>query len=94
MIDPSAVCVGANGGPPPIQTTPVAHAHHQGYTGIVTTTIDALKSSPTLLAIVLINSMMIAAPAYFLAKQEDNRHVERLELFKILSEAIQARQRY
>lgn len=58
----------------------------QGHAPVVVATgvIDALKSSPTLLVIVILNCVMIVAAAYYLLQLEKYRHLERLELFKLI----------
>lgn len=43
-----------------------------GITGIATGTIDALKNSPTLLVMVVLNAAFLGAGSYYLSKQQDD----------------------
>jgi hypothetical protein len=50
-----------------------------------TASINALKNTPGLLVIVLLNCVMVVGAAYFLTKQEEYQHTERLELLNLLT---------
>lgn len=45
---------------------------HQGIVGVATGTVDALRGSPMLLVMVVLNCVFIAAAAYYLKQQQDN----------------------
>ena len=51
---------------------------------VATGVIDALKAQPTLLVIVVLNLAMIIGAAFYLVKLVEYRHLERLELFKLI----------
>ena len=44
----------------------------QGVIGVAADTVGALRGSPTLLVMVVLNCMFIAAAAYYLRNQQDN----------------------
>ncbi len=48
--------------------------------GVATAVIDALKTSPVLLLIVLLNATFCGAAAYYLLQVEAYRHKERVEV--------------
>lgn len=51
---------------------------------VATGVVDALKAQPTLLVVVLLNCVMVAGACFFLLRLEEYRHLERLELFKLI----------
>jgi hypothetical protein len=56
-----------NDGPPTVVVTPA-----QGVVGVATSTVDALRTSPLLLVVVVLNCVMIVAAAWYLRNQQDH----------------------
>jgi hypothetical protein len=52
-----------------------------GITGIATGTIDALKSSPILLVMVILNAAFLGAGSYYLSKQQDDNSQVMIKIF-------------
>jgi hypothetical protein len=50
--------------------------------------LDGLRATPALLLLVILNGMFLAAAGWFLLKQEEYRHMERLELATILKSCM------
>jgi hypothetical protein len=61
------------GEPPP--PTAVIVQPSQGVVGVATGTIDALRTSPMLLVMVVLNCAFIAAGAYYLRNQQDHAYM-------------------
>lgn len=51
---------------------------------VATGLIDALRQQPMLLVVVVLNIAMIFSAAFFLLRLEEYRHLERLEMFKLI----------
>ena len=52
-----------------------------GITGIANNTIGALKGSPILLVMVVLNAVFIAAGSYYLSKQQDDTSQVMIKIF-------------
>jgi hypothetical protein len=52
---------------------------------------SSLGGSPVLLVVVLLNVLMISGAAYFLARQEQYRHLERMQVMGLFADCIGAR---
>ena len=60
----------------------------QATAGIADRVVSGLTGTPTLLVMVLLNVAMIAAAAWFLEAQEDNRHAERKLGFEMIEQCF------
>jgi CDP-diacylglycerol pyrophosphatase len=52
-----------------------------GITGVANNTIGALKGSPILLVMVVLNAVFIAAGSYYLSKQQDDTSQVMIKIF-------------
>lgn len=55
----------------------------------ITNTIDSLRGTPVLLALVLLNGFFIAGAAYYLINSDGYRATERLALINALDRCVQ-----
>jgi hypothetical protein len=52
-----------------------------GITGVASETISALKSSPILLVMIILNAVFIGAGSYYLSKQQDDTSQVMIKIF-------------
>jgi hypothetical protein len=52
-----------------------------GVTGVATHTIDALKNSPILLVMIILNAAFLGAGSYYLSKQQDDTSQVMIKVF-------------
>src|SRR6185312_7595682 len=76
---------------PPLPQTVIVHAPPStSVIGAITTSLDALKTSPVLLLIVLLNGFFCAAAGYYLLQVEAYRHVERRDVIDMLGRCMKS----
>ena len=83
-----AVVVQPSQGGGTVTTVSAGHAGGGTITTVAGGVIDALKTSPVLLLIVLLNAAFIFAAAYFLMLQEGYRATDRAKLIEMIDGCI------
>jgi hypothetical protein len=78
--------------PAPASQPPyIVSARSPGIVGVAGELIGALTGAPVILALLVVNCVFAGSAAYYLAAQENFRHLERLEAYKLLERCLPVR---
>ena len=69
----------------------IVSSRSPGLVGVAGDLVGALTGSPVILALLVVNCVFAGSAAYYLASQEQYRHSERLEIFRLLERCLPAR---